>query len=177
MVDPPIAVLTRIAFSKACRVMIRCGVRSLPASATARAPVSSASVPRRASTAGSPEPPGSIIPRASVRQAMVEAVPMVMQCPADRFSDDSNSVNSSCDTVPARSSSVIRQMSVPEPTSRPLNLPLSMGPPVRTIAGTPALAAPISAAGVVLSQPVSSTTASIGLARICSSISIAARLR
>lgn len=79
LVEPPMAALIRMAFSKAARVMMRPGVRSPPASATARAPVSSARVPRRASTAGRPEPPGSIMPRASVRHAMVEAVPIVMQ--------------------------------------------------------------------------------------------------
>ncbi len=43
--------------------------------------------------------------------------------------------------------------------------------------GRSTLAAPISKAGVVLSQPVSSTTPSIGLARIDSSTSMLARLR
>ena len=61
--------------------------------------------------------------------------------------------------------------------SLPLCLPLSIGPPVTTIAGTSQLAAPISSAGVVLSQPVSSTTASTGLPRIASSTSMLARLR
>ena len=43
--------------------------------------------------------------------------------------------------------------------------------------GTSQLAAPISSAGVVLSQPTSSTTPSIGLPRIASSTSMLARLR
>ena len=43
--------------------------------------------------------------------------------------------------------------------------------------GRSQLAAPISSAGVVLSQPTSSTTPSIGLPRIDSSTSIEARLR
>ena len=59
----------------------------------------------------------------------------------------------------------------------PSSLPFSIGPPDTTIAGTSQLAAPISSAGVVLSQPASSTTASIGLPRIASSTSIDARLR
>ena len=45
------------------------------------------------------------------------------------------------------------------------------------MAGLPALAAPISCAGTVLSQPPISTTASIGWARIISSVSMAIRLR
>jgi len=52
-----------------------------------------------------------------------------------------------------------------------------MGPPVTTMAGTSQLAAPISRAGVVLSQPTSSTTASMGLPRMASSTSMLARLR
>jgi hypothetical protein len=45
------------------------------------------------------------------------------------------------------------------------------------IAGTSALAAPMSCAGTVLSQPPIKRTASIGWARIISSVSIAIRLR
>ena len=52
-----------------------------------------------------------------------------------------------------------------------------MGPPVSAMAGTPALAAPMSCAGTVLSQPPTSTTASSGLERIISSTSIDMRLR
>ncbi len=61
--------------------------------------------------------------------------------------------------------------------SRPSCLPLSIGPPVTPIVGTSQLAAPISSAGVVLSQPTISTTPSIGLPRIASSTSMLARLR
>ena len=45
------------------------------------------------------------------------------------------------------------------------------------MAGSPAEAAPINWAGTVLSQPPISTTASIGWARIISSVSIDMRLR
>ena len=52
-----------------------------------------------------------------------------------------------------------------------------MAPVTSWIAGTLAEAAPISCAGTVLSQPPISTTASIGWARIISSVSMAMRLR
>ena len=52
-----------------------------------------------------------------------------------------------------------------------------MGPPEKAMVGRPQLAAPISSAGVVLSQPTSRTTPSRGLARIDSSTSMLARLR
>jgi len=55
-----------------------------------------------------------------------------------------------------------RQLSVPEPMSSVRQRPRSIGPPVTMIAGTSAEAAPISMAGVVLSQPESSTTPSSG---------------
>ena len=78
---------------------------------------------------------------------------------------------------PALSDSCSCHTAVPEPMFLPSSLPLSIGPPVTTMAGMSQLAAPISSAGVVLSQPTSSTTASIGLPRIASSTSIDARLR
>ncbi len=61
--------------------------------------------------------------------------------------------------------------------SRPRNLPLSIAPPETTIVGRSTLHAPMIVDGVVLSQPVSKTTPSSGLARIVSSTSIEARLR
>jgi hypothetical protein len=66
---------------------------------------------------------------------------------------------------------------VPEPSVLPRQLPRSIGPAGAKIAGTPAEIAPINSAGVVLSQPPISTTASIGWLRISSSQSIARRLR
>ena len=63
--------------------MILSGVsRSLPI-ATARAPVASALRMRSAITAGMHAPPGSIMPIASVHSAIVLAVPITMQVPAD----------------------------------------------------------------------------------------------
>jgi hypothetical protein len=54
---------------------------------------------------------------------------------------------------------------------------VSIDPVTSCTHGTPAEAAPISCAGTVLSQPPSSTTASMGCARIISSVSIDIRLR
>ena len=102
---------------------------------------------------------------------------MVLQVPAERDMPDSADMNSCTLIFPAFTSSLSRQTAVPEPMSRPRCLPLSIGPPLTTIAGTSQLAAPINSAGVVLSQPTSSTTASIGLPRIDSSTSMLARLR
>ncbi len=51
---------------------------------------------------------------------------------------------------------------VPEPVRSPLCQPLSIGPTDSAIAGMFTVAAAISIAGVVLSQPVVSTTPSSG---------------
>jgi|GEM_PF-4405385 len=52
-------------------------------------------------------------------QAMVEAVPMVMQWPCERCMHASASWNSSMVILPARTSSLIDQVLVPEPMCLP----------------------------------------------------------
>ena len=86
---------------------------------------------------------------------------------------DSASTMSSYFISPVFSISVNFQTCVPEPMSSPRNLPFSIGPPETPIVGRSHDAAPISSAGVVLSQPISSTMPSKGFARIDSSTSIA----
>src|SRR5690606_4413957 len=116
-------------------------------------------------------------PRASTIEAMVEAVPMVMQLPLDRCMQASASVNSAWERVPARTISDISITPVHEPTGLPRQLPDSEAPPDTTMVGRSTLAAPIILEGVFLSHPNCSTTPSIGLARNDSSSSIEARLR
>ena len=58
-----------------------------------------------ASAAGIEAAPGSVSPSASAMEVMVEAVPMVMQCPFERDIEFSISVHSSSVMRPARSSS------------------------------------------------------------------------
>ena len=102
---------------------------------------------------------------------------MTLHVPVDRDMQDSACMNSLRLICPALTSSLKRQTSVPEPIGLPRYLPFSIVPPETTIAGRSQLAAPMTSAGVVLSQPQSRTTPSIGLARIDSSTSIAARFR
>ena len=106
--------------------------------------------------------PGSAMPSASAIAAMVEAVPITMQWPAERERQPSTSAMVSSVISPARRCAQIFRASVPEPSVWPPHMPRSMGPPVTMMAGTSAEAAPMSMAGVVLSQPASSTTASSG---------------
>src|SRR5450830_1230060 len=120
---------------------------------------------------------GSEVPSASAMQAIVDAVPMVLQVPAERDMPDSAAMNWCMVMDPALTASCNCHTAVPEPMSLPSSLPFNIGPPDTTMVGMSQEAAPISSAGVVLSQPTSSTTASIGLPRIDSSTSIDARLR
>ncbi len=87
------------------------------------------------------------------------------------------SVISSRLSSPARWRPQNRRQSVQAPIFSPRQLPALIGPVTRRMAGTLALAAPMSSAGTVLSQPPSRITASIGWARIISSTSSAIRLR
>ena len=108
---------------------------------------------------------------------MVEAVPIVLQCPRLRIIEDSDARNSGPDSVPARTSSLSRHTSVPQPSGTPRKVPVSIGPPGTTTAGRSTDAAAMSSDGIVLSQPPSRTTPSMGFARSISSVAIAAMFR
>ena len=142
-----------------------------------RRPAILASTLRRESAAGIAALVGRPMPSASTIDAIVDAVPIVMQWPAERDMQDSTSTMSAGVASPVFSISVNFHTCVPEPMSSPRYLPLSIGPPETPMVGRSHDAAPISSAGVVLSQPISSTTPSNGLARIDSSTSIDVWLR
>ena len=78
------AALTMMAFSRAARVRISEGLRFARAMATMRLPLTWQSRRLRESGAGMAAPPGSVKPSASTTQAMLDAVPMVMQWPSLR---------------------------------------------------------------------------------------------
>ena len=132
---------------------------------------------RSAWTAGMQAPPGSIIPSASVMQAMVLAVPMTMQVPAVGANWPLTSSISAASISPPRYLPQKRRQSVQAPRRSPLWLPVIIGPVTTASAGTLALAAAINCAGTVLSQPPISTAASMGWAPSISSVSMAMRLR
>ncbi len=129
------------------------------------------------SAAGMEEAPGRVMPRASVAAVMVEAVPIVMQCPGERAMPSSISPHARSSMRPARFSSQYFHTSLPLPRVWPRQLPRSIGPAGTKTVGRSMLMAPISIAGVVLSQPPSSTAPSMGYERSSSSVSIASRLR
>ena len=72
------------------------------------------------------------------------------------------SMNSLSSMRPAASSSRAFHTAMPEPERSPFHQPFSIGPPDSTIAGMFTVAAAMMQAGVVLSQPVISTTPSSG---------------
>ena len=164
LVEPPIAWRVRIAFSNASRVMMSEGRVPAATRSMIWAPARSATCRRRESTAGIAALPAGAIPSASVRQAIVDAVPIGEQCPSLRHIPASNSSQSACVIRSARSSSWSRQQSVHAPTCSLRKRPLSIGPPVTISAGTSTLAAPIRLAGIVLSQLARRTTPSTRIA-------------
>src|SRR5262245_12236910 len=106
--------------------------------------------------------PGSDRPSASASAFMVEAVPIVLQWPIEGAEAATESRYSSKSIFPAANSLAEAHLMVPEPARAPLHQPFSIGPPESTIAGMFTVAAAMIAAGVVLSQPVVSTTPSSG---------------
>gem|GEM_PF-2729592 len=162
LVEPPIAAIAVIALRKASRVRMRDGRRSSCAISTIRLPVRYAICARSRYGAGIAAHPGNDIPSASATAFMVDAVPMVLQCPADGAEASAASKNVSSSIWPVARRRRLLQMMVPEPTNSPSNQPSSIGPPESTIAGMSTVAAAMIAEGVVLSQPVVNTTASIG---------------
>ena len=106
---------------------------------------------------------------------MVLAVPITAHVPAVVARLPSISSISVSVTPPARYFAQKRRQSVHAPSRSPWYGIGSIGPARSWIAGTSAEAAPMSCAGTVLSQPPTSTTASIGCARTISSTSIAMR--
>src|SRR6266511_5468683 len=87
-----------------------------------------ANAERRESTAGMAAFIGNPIPIASTTLAIVEAVPIVMQWPAERLMQLSASWKSHKGIAPLRTSSLNFQTLVPDPICSPRNLPLSIGP-------------------------------------------------
>ena len=59
------------------------------------------------------------MPSASATTAIVEAVPIVLQCPLPRIIDCSDAMNCAFEILPARASSLSRHTSVPQPSASP----------------------------------------------------------
>ncbi len=177
LVEPPKPIAAVTALSMLPWVSIAAGVRSSHTIPTMRRPHSVAMRGWLASAAGIAEAPGRVKPSASTASIIVAAVPAVMQVPKERAMPASIAFHCASVMFPARSSAWYFHTSEPLPSGLPRQLPRSIGPAGMKIAGSPALIAPITSAGGVLSQPPSSTRPSTGWLRASSSVSIASRLR
>src|SRR5215467_14238986 len=104
LVEPPIAMCTLIALSKAGGVRIRSGVSSSHTMSTMRRPAAAHMRGWLESAAGIDDAPGSVKPSASAIAIMVAAVPITMQVPNERAMPLSISFHCSSLMVPARCS-------------------------------------------------------------------------
>src|SRR5476651_2096875 len=75
------------------------------------------------------------MPSASASAFIVDAVPMVLQCPADGAEAAAICKNFSSSMAPAANWRRPFQIAAPEPTSSPSSQPSSIGPPDNTMAG------------------------------------------
>src|SRR6476619_4616646 len=177
LVDPPIANTVVIELRNAVRVRMSDSLTSSQTISTIRRPVCAAITECREYAAGIEDAPGRVPPSASTALVMVDAVPMVMQCPADRAIPPSTPFHSCWVINPARRSAQYFQVSDPEPSTFPAKFPRSIGPAGINNAGRSIDSAPISKPGTVLSHPPISTAPSIGYDRSNSSVSIANKFR
>src|ERR687893_2066619 len=102
------------------------------------------------------------MPSASASEFIVVAVPIVLQKPGDGAEEATSSKYSGQPISPAAFIFLAAHFIVPEPARWPLYQPFSIGPTESAMAGMLTVAAPMSSAGVGLSQPVGSTTPSMG---------------
>ena len=151
--------------------------RSICARWTACAPDASAALRRSACIAGIAAVPGNAMPRVSVMQAIVLAVPMTAQVPDVVTNLDSIFSMPALSISAALNFAQNRRQSVHAPSLSPSECPVNWGPVISDITGIFELAAPISCAGKVLSHPPIKTAASIGCALIISSVSMLMRFR
>jgi hypothetical protein len=161
-VDPPMANTVVIALRNAVRVSICDSVTFSHTMSTICRPVCAAITACRESAAGMDAAPGRVTPNASVALVMVDAVPIVMQCPGERAMPFSISCQSSWVMLPARRSAQYFQVSDPDPNVVPPQCPRSIGPAGMNSVGRSIDEAPINNPGVVLSHPPINTAPSTG---------------
>ena len=162
LVEPPMASTVVTALRNAVPVSMSDSRTSSHTISTIRRPVCAAITACRESAAGIEAAPGSVTPSASAALVIVDAVPIVMQCPGERAIPFSISCQSCWVITPARRSAQYFQVSEPDPSVAPPQLPRSIGPAGRNSAGRSIEVAPMSRPGVVLSQPPISTAPSTG---------------
>jgi hypothetical protein len=177
LVEPPIAVARRTAFSMPFWLMIIRAVMPCSTNATICRPAACADRRRAACVAGIVALPGKLIPIASATQHIVFAVPRNEHEPQVGVAQSSKAWYCASSIFPAIN---MPNPSVSEVASagRSSNVqPPSIGPPTTTIAGTSSRAAAISIPGTILSHEQRSTTASSWCACTIISTSLAIKSR
>ena len=177
LVEQPIAIATAIALWNAARVRIVDGGRSSQTISTMRRPQWVAMRVWSRPPRGSTDAPGSAMPSASAIAVIVLAVPIVMQVPWLRAMPATIAIHSA--RVDLAGAALVPVLAGVGAGAERLAVPVAAQhrPGRQEDAGRPVLVAPISSAGVVLSQPPISTTPSTGWQRSISSTSIASMLR
>src|SRR3954447_10015087 len=95
------------------------------------------------SAAGMDAAPGSVKPSASTAEVIVDAVPIVMQCPGEEAMRSSAEAQSASVMRPALNSSQYFQTSLPEPSVVPRQEARSIGPAGTNMNGRPDDTAPM----------------------------------
>ena len=167
--EPPNAISTATAFSKASLVIISFGLKSFFNTSTICIPAFLASLILSENTAGTVPFPGSPIPNASVRQFIVFAVYIPEHDPHVGQAISSTIFSSFLVISPA-SYSPTASKTLLNPTFFPLYTPASIAPPLINNEGIFSLAAAISIPGTTLSQFGINTNASKGVAIAVASI-------
>ena len=168
-VDPPIAIATAIAFSKASWVRMSRGLIPCRSNSRAVCPARYAESSFRLSTAGIEASPGSDMPSASMAEAMVLAVNSPAHDPSPGHATLSSSFSSASVILPCEWAPTASKTSCTF-TSRPWNLPARMVPPYTKTVGMFSRAAAITQPGRFLSHPATVTRASNHSAVATSSI-------
>ena len=153
------------------------GLKSFHTFSTICRPLSDAMRKWAMSFAGIDEAPGNVSPNVSAMAVIVDAVPIVMQCPLDLAIPSSISHHSASVRLPARRSAQYFHASEPEPRVVPRQLPFCMGPPGTKMNGRRDEIPPMIRPGVVLSQAPRRIAPSAGWDRSTSSVSIASKFR
>ena len=104
LVEPPTAMSTVMAFSNDSRVRMSDGLRLSHANSTARRPQAVDMRMCSLTIAGMLEAPGRQKPKDSAMAPIVDAVPMVMQCPGERPMAFSTADHSASERLPAQRS-------------------------------------------------------------------------
>ena len=136
LVEPLMAMSVLMALSNEAGERMSLGFKSSHTISTIRRPAMLAMRGCAVTTAGIEEAAGMVMPRTSAMALMVEAVPIVMQVPAEGAMASSISPQASSHKLPAQRSAQYFHTSVPEPSVSVPQRAGSIGPAGTKIVGS-----------------------------------------